>query len=198
MSEVRKREPNTDELHVGIEIEFKLRDELRYYELQDALRKHPLENKIQIFHEMLTWNIRGYEATILAPQDAFEEPLRACLDLLAGFDPYVDKDCGSHVHLDCRVRSKISLRELLYASRSKLWGMVAPYREGHPGAGFVCDRGYQTLEVRCSESHFDFDRHVKWIKTLTALADNAASKVQVTHVITPWNHSFSAPVSVPV
>lgn len=174
-----KRRPTTSETHLGIEFEFDLPSSEAWKEMQEALS--PIAHFVEIFREDLRWsnepNYMGYEATILTPQDEYKPRLKRLLDFLEKHPTFVDERCGYHLHFDLRAVTNRSRRTVTAALRDKkeqLYSLCHPRRRtgSHSGpTNLLCNRGYETVELRCHEATFDYEK-------LTTFTDYAIGVVE--------------------
>lgn len=167
MSYEEKRRPSTSERHLGIEIEFRLRNERDASSIRTALNSAGLEPYTMFHHESLSLGVYGWELTFCVRAAAYKKILRRALGIVQEFSAYTDRFCGCHLHLDARKVSAFDLRMALIPFEDEILKQVDPDRISRRGWGYEPyyenRSGKETLEVRYRHSDFDYPSLTKYI-----------------------------------
>lgn len=192
------RRPETDENHVGIEVEFYT--EYHREDITNRLIDAKLTKNCRI---MTDTSIRpksgrnGYELCILAPEKELADIIYRACDVLNDIGAEVNESCGLHVHLDCRNRDKSLLYHNLYRFQSLLFSLVSPTRQesrycqkqhtenfdeannNHYAAISTASyRKHRTIEIRMHHGTAVAREIINWVNLLTKIA-NYGKKITV-------------------
>lgn len=163
--------PTTDDKYLGIEFEFYHQNvgDRTYLDLPDDPRYHTL---------IVNWEFLspryGYEMKFLVKESEVDELLPSVIAAIKDFGGTVDQNCGLHVHLDCRNRSKDHVRRVL-AYNSRYLRDTFTKRPSH-SVRCCSDRGLNTIECCVMESNFDTPRILAYIHKLVELVDTPAEQ----------------------
>lgn len=141
----------------------------------------------------------GVEITLLFNAARSYEPLRRLCDLLGDLDAEIDSDCGLHVHLDMKDRTK---RQVMYMSK-KIEKYIIPLSLMVPAsrrdnrycrlkAGDIDKhndrynaintdswRKHKTIEIRLHSGSTNFKKIKNWIELLRKIVNKPGPKVKL-------------------
>jgi len=179
------KSPSTPENHVGIELEF--------YALHAGHRELSKDLVDTGFGRFLTmkgdgsltappsYDYEGRELCICAPSGMMDTIVRSVTEVLAKHKCKVNKTCGTHIHLDARNASPVTVFNNLKAIQNIIFQMQPESRQNNRyckrtrsqygeqtdryyGINGRAYRSHRTIEVRAHAGTIDADKIINFVK----------------------------------
>lgn len=159
----RLKRPETEAMHVGLEIEFYSNNNSQLLVNEIARRKLHKKMRVMSDGSIMPPSHRpnGMELCVLTTEESYPETLSEIDKLLEFMDAGVNLSCGLHVHLDARFRDYRKMYGNLIKAQELLFKIADSSRVGNQYCQFVTDPNWDTV----SRSHYNaisrasYDKH---------------------------------------